>query len=160
MTPREKKLLLLLGVTAIGAFMTKKWEPPKSAEKYLPLIRENEKKYNMPPNLLARVAYQESHYRDDIINGPYTSSAGAQGIMQIVPRWHPNVNPWNPDEAIPYAAKYLHKLMKRFGNWKDALAAYNWGPTNLSRFKKGELVVMPKETKNYVAEISRDVYGV
>ncbi len=49
--------------------------------------------YNLPKNLLARVAYQESHFRPSIINGTQKSSKGAVGIMQIIPKWHPNVDP-------------------------------------------------------------------
>ncbi len=30
--------------------------------------------------------------------------------MQIIPKWHPNVDPTNPNDAIGYAAGYLRKL--------------------------------------------------
>lgn len=135
----------------------KVWAIPKEGKKYSLLLRLTEQKYSIPKNLLARVAYQESHFRGDIIHGPYMSKAGAKGIMQIVPKWHPDVNPWEPSEAIPYAGMYLKKLYVRFGNWKDALAAYNWGPTNLARFKKGDLKTMPLETRNYINQITSDI---
>lgn len=130
------------------------WVPPESADPYLGLLRQAEERHGLPENLLARVAYQESRFRDDIINGETVSSAGAVGIMQIVPRWHPSVDPLNVPDAIDYAASYLASLKASTGSWEMALAAYNWGPGNLSR--KG-FSQAPKETRDYVAQISEDV---
>ena len=48
----------------------------------------------------------------------------------------------------------MAKLFDRFGNWPSAIAAYNWGPTNVA--KKG-LLYAPSETRNYIRDISRDV---
>lgn len=138
---------------------TANWVPPKSADKYMHWIIDAETTRGIPPNLLARVAYQESRFRPDIIDGRTVSSAGALGIMQIVPRWHPNVDPLNPKEAIYYAADYLRKLKARFGSWPQALAAYNWGQGNLEKYLRGELKDVPRETQNYVAEIGRDIFG-
>lgn len=99
----------------------------------------------LPSGLLAAVARAESNYN------PFARShAGALGIMQIIPRWHPGVNPWRPSEAMRYAARYLKQLREQFGNYTLALAAYNWGPGNLSR--KGWLAA-PEETKTYVQRV-------
>lgn len=130
------------------------WKIPQSGLPYKFWLNDAERIYNIPHNLLARVAYQESRFRDDIITGKTISSAGAQGIMQIIPRWHPTANPLNPKEAIYYAGSYLRRLYNRFGSWPMALAGYNWGPTNLEN--KG-LANAPYETQNYVAEITRDI---
>jgi soluble lytic murein transglycosylase-like protein len=129
------------------------WTPPKNADKYLPLIVSAENSYDLPPSLLARVLDIESAYREDIITGLTRSPAGALGIAQIVPRWHPTVNPLEPLEAIPYAAKYLHDLHARFGTWQKAIAAYNWGQGNLSKFLNGQIAQLPKETSNYLIKI-------
>lgn len=133
------------------------WQPPSSADPYLHLINKATRDYDLPPKLLARLLQQESSFLPEVIDGRRVSSAGAVGIAQIVPKWHPNVNPRIPSEAIDYAAKYLKTLYNRFGTWGDALAAYNWGQGNLSRYKKGELKTMPRETVNYVNQISKDV---
>lgn len=117
--------------------------------KYMPLFDAAEKQYKIPAGLLARVAYQESSFNPDA-----KSPVGAVGLMQIVPKYHPDVNALDPVEAIPYAALYLRQLFDQFGNWKLALAAYNWGPGNL---KKHGFDKRPEETRNYVADISRDV---
>ena len=134
------------------------WEMPESGYPFLTYINKATRDYNLPPKLLGRVLYQESHFRPEIINGTLKSSAGAVGIAQIVPKWHPEVSdPTDPVESIDYAGAYLRKLFNRFGNWGDALAAYNWGQGNLDRYKKGELTSMPTETKRYVNQISGDV---
>lgn len=145
------------GAVIAGIKKTKEWEPPPEADKYLQIFAKVERENRIPAKLLLRVAYQESRFRGDIITGSLKSSAGAVGIMQIVPRWHPNVDPLNEVEAIKYAGKYLSKLNRRFGSWSDALAAYNWGQGNLSRFKRGEIRKMPLETRSYIKEITKDV---
>jgi soluble lytic murein transglycosylase-like protein len=137
--------------------MPSNWQLPAAADPYLSTINQATRNHKLPPKLLGRLLYQESRFRPDIISGKTISSAGAIGIAQIVPKWHPNVNPRDPHASIHYAGFYLAQLQKQFGNWKDALAAYNWGPGNLGKFKKGQLKTMPKETINYVAQISRDV---
>lgn len=165
----EKDLLLLAGlgiafvaykrVSSDGETIpvnTSKWMPPHSADPYLHTINRATREYSLPPKLLGRLLYQESRFRDDIISGKVKSSAGAVGIAQIVPKWHPNVNPLDPTDSIMYAGKYLKNLFERFGNWGDALAAYNWGQGNLAKYKRGEIASIPTETKNYVNQISRD----
>lgn len=128
---------------------------PDNADKYLPFLHDAEIAHGLPRGLLVRVAYQESRFRPEIISGALTSSAGAIGIMQIVPKWHPDVNPYNAYESIDYAGSYLAKLHKQFGSWELALASYNWGPGNVS--KKPHFDSWPLETQNYVAQISNDV---
>lgn len=132
------------------------WVIPESAKPYLSLLNNAEQKHGLPENLLVRVAWQESRFRDDIVTGETISSAGAVGIMQIVPRWHPDVDPLNVPEAITYAAGYLSRLKEITGSWRMALAAYNWGIGNLQN--KG-FAQAPAETQDYVTEIAGDVLG-
>ena len=155
----DKNTLILFGIIGISMMLFVPYSLPAKGQKYAALFSEAERLYGLPKNLLARVAYQESHFRSDIISGALKSKSGAVGIMQIIPRWHPGVNPLDPIEAIPYAAKYLKELYNRFGSWNEALAAYNWGPGNLSRFLAGEKR-MPLETKNYVNQIMTDIFRV
>lgn len=130
------------------------WKPPITAAPYLGEIHKAETANDIPRDLLTRLIYQESRYRSDIISGQVISSAGAVGIAQIVPRWHPDVNPLDPVASIHYAAKYLAALYSQFGSWDHALAAYNWGPGNLKR--KG-IEEAPLETRNYYSQILADV---
>lgn len=137
------------------------WSPPKTAAIYIPAISSAERANGLPKNLLARLLYQESRFREDIISGETASSAGALGIAQIVPRWHPEAEPLNPFKAIDYAADFLRRLHRQFGSWPKALGAYNWGPGNVKKAidAHGEawLLSAPTETKNYVTQITTDV---
>jgi len=152
------KLFLVLGGLLIMSNLMLRWKLPEKAKQYKTSILEAENKYKLPHNLLARVLYQESRYRPDIISGETKSSAGAVGIAQIVPKWHPDVNPYNPYESIDYAAKYLRELKNQFGDWSKALGAYNWGPGNLRKYLKGQTSIMPMETQKYIKEITSDVF--
>ena len=107
--------------------MANTWKPPASAGPYLNAIAEAEALHGLPVNMLASLLYQESRYRPEIINGTVKSPAGALGIAQFMPATAKQfgINPLDPFQAIPAAAKYLAKLYKRFGNWPEALAAYN-----------------------------------
>lgn len=108
----------------------------------------------LPPYLLARVAYQESRFRDDIISGKKVSPAGALGMFQIIPRYHPTAKPLDWQAAAVYAAGYLNSLYEKFGDWAMALAAYNWGPGNIQKKGMGSL---PTETSNYYTQILADI---
>ena len=124
--------------------------------KYKPLLEAAEKRYEIPSGMLARLAWQESRFRDDIVFGRTVSSAGAMGIMQIVTRWHPGVDPLNPAQAIDYAGQFLARLYKKFGTWELALKAYNWGEGNLAKWLCGEKIE-PLETRLYSAQILSDL---
>jgi soluble lytic murein transglycosylase-like protein len=135
------------------ATITGTWRP---GEPYASWIVSAEDNFAIPRDLLARVLYEESRYRPDIINGEVRSPAGAVGIAQFMPAtaaWL-KVDPLDPQQAIWGAAHYLSNLYRQFGNWGDALAAYNWGPGNLS--KKG-FSNAPRETVAYVSHILGDV---
>lgn len=136
-----------------------RWTPPETADKYLEEIAKAERTHGLPRDLLARLLYQESRFRQDIITGQVRSGAGAVGIAQIVPKWHPNVDPLNPVESIHYAARYLKSLQDQFGSWRLALAAYNWGPGNISKHGTSP-EKWPTETKNYVSQILGDLGSV
>lgn len=132
------------------------WNEAKIPGEYLAAIRDAEQTNGLPHNLLARLLWQESRYRADIISGKVKSSAGAIGIAQFMPatakEW--GIDPRNPYQSIAAAGKYLARLYARFGNWEEALAAYNWGQGNVSR--KG-LSRAPAETVAYYSEILADV---
>lgn len=131
----------------------------RNEDKFAPLIERAEKLNGMPAGLLHRQLYQESHFRSDIIDGIEVSSAGAVGIAQIVPRWHPDVNALDPVASINYAARYMRALYDTFGSWSLALAAYNWGQGNQRKDLRDGIAgnEWPTETRNYVAQITADV---
>lgn len=122
--------------------------------RYRPVIESAERTYGIPAGLLARLLYQESRYRTDIINGTTRSPAGAIGIAQFMPATAAElgVDPLNPISSIYGAAQYLRRLYDNFGDWKRALAAYNFGWGNVERGR-----TWPAETVAYVRDISADV---
>lgn len=139
--------------TAIGGLM---WSESKIPAQYLSTIRQSEAAQGMPHNLLARLLWQESRYREDIISGATRSPAGALGIAQFMPATaeEMGINPLDPYQAIPAAGRYLRRLYDRFGAWDMALAAYNWGQGNVAR--KG-MDAAPTETRNYFSQILADI---
>lgn len=132
----------------------KVWALPSKGTKYAALFQSAEYANGLPPRLLARMAQQESDFNPDA-----TNPSGAQGIMQIIPRYHPGVDPFNPLEAIPYAGNYMRQNFNRFGSWAKSLAAYNFGPTAVSRIenKYNWLLLTPDETQKYVTRILGDL---
>lgn len=129
-----------------------RWVIPKAGQRFIPLWDAATAQYGLPLDLLPAVAWRESRYRDDIIDGRTRSSAGAVGLMQIIPKWHPDLGEagaLDPARAIPYAAKYLRDLYRQFKHWPTAIAAYNFGPGNVADGK-----AWPAETRTYVAEVA------
>lgn len=143
-------------------FGTTDWAPPFNEQvyqKYQPTIEQAAKQYDIPEPLLTRLLYQESSFDPDIISGKRSSRAGAQGIAQFMPKTAASVSETggvdslDPVSSIFGAAHYLNNLHKEFGNWRDTLAAYNWGRGNMKR--KG-IINAPWETKNYYSQILTD----
>jgi soluble lytic murein transglycosylase-like protein len=85
----------------------------------------------IPSSLALAVAQIESAF-----NPTAVSSAGAQGIFQLMPATAAQLgvtDPFDSTQNIQGGVSYLQQLYQQFGNWTDALAAYNWGPGNVSK---------------------------
>lgn len=127
------------------------WKIDPRGNKYDAQFTELEKVHGLPSGLLRRVAWQESRFNDAA-----KSPAGAVGLFQFMPATAKEfgINPLSATQSAQAAAKYLEQLYKRFGNWSDALASYNWGQGNVA--KKGRFA-SPKETQKYFASITADL---
>lgn len=115
--------------------------------RYEPLVRQKARKYGLPEELFVAQIKQESHFNPNA--GSY---AGALGIAQIVPRYHPNVNPNDPEAALDYAAKWMAELVRKHGSYERALSVYNSGKPNAyldPNFSDGQ-------TYNYIRIIMGD----
>jgi len=119
-------------------------------------------KYGVPAPILRNLLIQENGGK------PLgTSSKGAQGIAQMMGPTAKmlGVNPNDPHQAIPGAARYLSQLHARFGNWDQTLAAYNAGPGNVHEaIQKGgqnwqQALPQPAQTLPYVHNITSGIAG-
>lgn len=110
--------------------------------------------YRIDPRMLAAVAKAESGFDPATIDCRTASSAGAQGLMQIMPdtarAW--SVNACDPRQAIPAAARELRRLFDRFGAWSLAWAAYNAGEGAVEQFGG---IPPYSETQTYVSRIQQ-----
>src|SRR2546423_11271041 len=132
------------------------------------IIRQQAAEKNLDPALIAAVIYQESKFRDR------TSSAGAKGLMQILPGTAEFIarksggtrfelqDLATPQINIAYGSWYLRYLINRYsGRTTLAVAAYNAGMENVDRWVReagGPDRFDPKtipfpETRQYVADV-------
>jgi len=106
-------------------------------------------KYGVPPELAIAVAQAESGGNPGAV-----SPAGAVGVMQLMPATAAQLgvtDPTDPAQNINGGVQYLSQLLTEFnGDPQLALAAYNWGPGNVS---KNGYANWPAETTNYVSSI-------
>ena len=113
---------------------------------YRAMAREAAQRAGIDPDVFERQIEAESNFDPDAV-----SPAGALGIAQIVPEFHPDVDPRDPAAALEYAARWMATLHQRYGRYDLALAAYNAGPGNVDRYGPG---VPPfEETHRYLTKI-------
>ena len=131
------------------------WRTAGEAATWIPVANQVEEKYGIPKDLLARLLYQESHFRSDIISGTVRSPEGACGIAQLLPEYF---HIGTPADDISTAGKYLASLHTRFHDWQLGLAGYNEGPTAVANAMKAKgFASLAKQTQDYVTEIVADV---
>ena len=120
------------------------------------MIESAARSNDLPLEFFARVIWQESRFQSDAV-GPVTRSGQrAQGIAQFMPGTASErrlLDPFDPVQALPKSAEFLHELREQFGNLGLAAAAYNAGPRRVQEWLAGS-GPMPQETRNYVAAIT------
>ncbi|MFN2144173.1 MAG: transglycosylase SLT domain-containing protein, partial [Anaerolineales bacterium] len=149
---------------------------------YGELVQAASEEYGFDPLFLTSVMRQES-----LFEGFVTSTAGARGLMQIIPitgqeisrylNWPPNYTDedlYRPAVSIPFGASYLNRQRATFnGDIYAALAAYNGGAGNAAKWlalADGDIdlfveVIRFSETRDYIRriyelhEIYSDLYG-
>ena len=118
-----------------------------------PLFVQAAGQYGVPVTLLTAVAKHESDFEPNAV-----SSAGAEGIMQIMPGTAAGlgINPFDPAQAIDGAAQMLSGYITQFGSVPLALAAYDAGAGAVDEYGG-----MPPyaETQNYVTAIMQAIGG-
>jgi hypothetical protein len=114
------------------------------------LIQTGARTRGLPVHFFTRLIFAESGFRLRAV-----SPAGAQGVAQFMPGTAAErglADPFDPEQAIAHSASFLADLMKRFGNWGLAAAAYNAGPNRVQGFLDGRS--LPAETQDYVGKIT------
>jgi hypothetical protein len=108
-------------------------------------------KYGIPPGLIKAVIRAESNFDSKAV-----SSAGAQGLMQLMPATAEELgvqDPFDIDQNIDGGSRYLKEMLDRFNaDIKMALAAYNAGPGTVEKYDGN---VPYRETQNYVDRVMR-----
>ena len=119
-------------------------------------------RFGIPAEWIRRVMRVESGGRTMLHGQPIVSSAGAMGLMQLMPStWRDmrvalrlGVDPNDPRDNILAGAAYLRILYDRFG-YPGLFAAYNAGPSRYAAFLSGARR-LPAETRAYVASIAHE----
>lgn len=82
--------------------------------------------YNICPELLQSMAWQESRFRSDVEN------AGCKGLMQINEKWHKErmahlgvTDIYNPESNMCVAADYLSDLFEEYEDVGTVLMVYH-----------------------------------
>jgi len=130
-----------------------------------PYIRDASTRFNVPENWIRAVMRQESGGHEYLNGEPITSSAGAMGLMQLMPATYADMrdryalgdDPYDPRDNIMAGTAYIALLYSAYGS-PAFLAAYNAGPGRLQQYL-AQGTSLPNETVNYVASIAPTLGG-
>ncbi|MBX9898586.1 MAG: lytic transglycosylase domain-containing protein [Qipengyuania sp.] len=115
---------------------------------YLPHVHAAEAQFGLPMGLLDALIWTESRYNPFAV-----SKAGAAGLGQLMPGTAKELgvaNRFDPLANLSGAARYLSKMLDRFGGVQLALAAYNAGPGAVERARG---IPRNGETPGYVRNV-------
>ena len=105
-----------------------------------------------------QMGLESAGFDPDVIAGRRVSSAGAEGIAQLMPSSYPNVNRLDPIASLNAAAATMQSNLQTYGgDLRKALAAYNAGGGTVQRlvaqhgpnWESG----LPAETQLYLREL-------
>lgn len=129
----------ILGVTKVLSERSVTWSPHEAFSIAEHLVQEADSIGVRPSLLLALIDVESS------FNACAVSPVGAKGLMQVMPARILGIETANENFAfnhhlvfdphwnISFGTAYLSEMIHRFGSLEMALAAYNRGPTRLSR---------------------------
>lgn len=113
-----------------------------------PVVAPIAARYGLDTELILRVIEAESGGDPRAV-----SPKGAMGLMQLMPETARALgvsDPFDPQQNLEGGIRYLSHLMRRFGDARLALAAYNAGPGTVARY--GGVPPFP-ETQRYLEKV-------
>ncbi len=130
MTKKLVKTLLVAFCVALIA-PNSGFASPSPQDNTKELIVKTAKKLGVDPHIALSIAKIESNFDTSA-----KSSRGAIGLYQLTPNTAKRlgVNPYIVSENIEGGLKYYQMLYKKYGSMDLALAAYNAGPGNVSKY--------------------------
>ncbi len=134
--------------------------PGPEGDPWGPYIEEASRRFGVPAPWIRAVMHQESGGQEYLDGRPITSSAGAMGLMQLMPATYGDLqaqydlggDPYDPRDNIMAGTAYIRQMYDKYGS-PGFLAAYNAGPARVDDYLAGQ-GGLPAETENYVASIA------
>lgn len=132
-----------------------------AAHPYAAQVTEASQRFGIPTTWIMAVMRTES--AGDL---RAVSSAGAMGLMQVMPdtwaglriRHGLGEDPYDPRDNILAGTAYLREMWDRYGNVAAMLAAYNAGPARYEEYRLADRP-LPPETRAYVAALAPVLLG-
>jgi len=148
-----------LWITAASAFHAGPVQAETVAD-WRPYIVEASNRFGVPTEWIERVMQAESGGRTMLDGRPIRSSAGAMGLMQLMPGTWADMrarlglggNPDDPRDNILAGTLYLRLMYDRFG-YPGLFAAYNTGPGRYADYLAGH-ARLPAETAAYLTRVA------
>ena len=142
------------------AVVTPEPRPFDPKDPWRDLIAEASSRFDVPQQWIRAVMHRESGGRATVNGKAITSSAGAVGLMQVMPGTYAELRdrhglgptPTDPRDNIMAGTAYLREMYDQFGS-PGFLAAYNCGPACYTAVQAGRQR-LPRETKQYVAALA------
>lgn len=118
-------------------------------------VNKYSKEYGVDSKLVLSIIKTESNFNPTVV-----SSAGAQGLMQLMPensKAKGVSNPFDIEQNIKGGIELFKGYLNSYGgNVEMALMAYNGGPGTMQRrgvTSASDLYKMPEETQNYIPKV-------
>ncbi|WP_306049892.1 lytic transglycosylase domain-containing protein [Oceaniradius stylonematis] len=147
--------LSICAVSGVAVAQPDPVERPAAVHPYAAHIAEASQRFGIPEHWIRAVLRAESAGDVRAI-----SSAGAMGLMQVMPATWAELrarsdlghDPYDPRDNIMAGTAYLREMWDRYGSVAAMLAAYNAGPGRYDEYLATGRT-LPAETRAYVAAL-------